>query len=61
MTEVKSRGARRAAARDLWRKTRRRARNQEDVSFNTMWGWVNDNQAELRTVTQQKRKAATHG
>ena len=61
MTEVKSRGARRAAARDLWRKTRRQARNEQGMSLNALWGWVNDNGAELRTVTQQKRKAATHG
>ena len=60
MTETRSRGARRAATRDLWRKTRRKARNEQGMSLNGLWQMVNDETAQLRTVTEQKRAAATH-
>ena len=54
------RGARRAAAKDLWRKTRRQARNQEDTSFTTMWSWVNDDAAEARFAQDQRRVRRGH-
>jgi hypothetical protein len=59
MKTLQPRGARRAAAKELWRKTRRRARNQQGISANTLWQMVNDQPAQQRFAQQQKRKAVT--
>lgn len=60
MNDMRPRSVRRAAAKDLWRKTRRQARNQQNLSSNTLWQLLNDEAAELRFVTQRKRKAQTN-
>ena len=54
MSDRKTRGERRAAAKALWRATRRGARNAEDLSFGNVWGWVNDTPAQTRNVNTAK-------